>query len=141
MGRRKQRRLSNDYYNYKKINGGKNMVNIGRHEVPQWQYSSAAGVTAEDIFTIGTANTNLRKIRITDIIVTGTDAERTIKFYPENTSIQPIDLTIGSGQNLTHTFTLPYEMDVTASTQVTRSIVASASATGCKYIICGYLEK
>jgi len=120
------------------------MVNIGRHEVSQFQFASTMGTTAETIFTIGSANTNVRKINITDLKVTSGGVAANFKIYPDNYTeageVQALDFHIASSSSLDFSWEIPYKMIVTGSTGETRHIVSSADAVGVKFVISGYIE-
>jgi hypothetical protein len=116
-------------------------MNISRGEVSEFHYASSMGATGEAIITIGTANTSNYKIKITDLKMTCGGTARTAKLFLSSSDAQALefDMPANSVQNLS--WEIPFGMSVVASTLEPKRFLASASGTGIKYSVSGYIEK
>ena len=123
------------------------MVNLARHEVARFQYSSTAGTVAEVLHTIGTTASDVytRRAYITDLKVSCGGTARTFTIYANNYTgkrqAQALTFVLPANSTQSFQWELPYELIVLGSTGVNRSIVASASGAGVNYAVSGYVEK
>ena len=99
---------------------------------------------SEPIFTISSAApTNVTKIHITDLKVSATNLA-TVEFGVISTTatdIQNIKFDLGTTDSVSFGWKLPYPILIPATTGETRYFAGSASDTGVKYVIDGYIEK
>lgn len=120
-------------------------MNISRGEVTQFQYSSAIPATKETIagLALGTADaTTERDIRITDLKMSCGGTGRTIKLYTASySSEQALEFDVPANTIVDLHWDVPYKLTMLSSTAETRRFVASASGTGVKYSVSGYIEK
>ena len=98
---------------------------------------------SEAIFTISTAApTNITKVHVTDLKASATGSS-TIEFgiiSTTATSIQNLKFDLGTTDNINFSWELPYPVLIPATTGETRYFAGSASATGVRYVIDGYVE-
>ena len=116
-------------------------MNISRGEVSEFRYSSAIGIAEDSFLSIGTVNNDDIAVRITDVKMSCGTAV-TVKFYNEyGTAGKALefDLPANSVNNLQ--WDIYPRFFVEGTTGETRNMVASASGTGIKYSISGYIEK
>ena len=117
-------------------------MNIGRNEVNEFHYSSSMPATRQVILQVGTADTNSRVFKVTDLKMTCGSTGRTVKLYVSSYANFGKALEFDLPADTSHDFhwEIPYKMEVVGSTLETRSLVASASGAGVKYSMSGYIE-
>jgi len=114
-------------------------MNISRGEVSEFQYSSALTASKTNIIDVGTA-TNSYTIKVTDLKMTNATAV-TVKFYQASTSNKGLEFDIPENSVTNLTWEMPYGISIVSSSGESRPFVGSASGTGVKYSISGYIEK
>lgn len=113
-----------------------------RYSTNNFNYASAMPITKQTIFTLGTVDNSSRKtINITDLKMTCATAVN-IKFFVSSYASFGRTLNLNLSANSTHNFTweTPYKVSMVSTTVIPRRFVASASVTGVKYFMSGYLE-
>ena len=116
-------------------------MNISRGEVSEFRYSSTIGITEDSFLNIGTANNDDIAVRITDIKMSCATTV-TVKFYSEyGTAGNALEFDLPANSVTGLQWELPPRFFVKGTTGATRNMVASASVTGIKYTVSGYIEK
>lgn len=112
-----------------------------RYSVNEFNYASSMPITKQSIITVGTANNSTRKtVCVTDIKMSCATAAN-VKFYVSSyAGGKTLNLTLAANSCQNFTFITPYKVTMLSSTVETRRFVASASVTGVKYFISGYIE-
>lgn len=117
-------------------------MNISRGEVSEFHYSSALSASKENIIDRGTTNNKSYNILISDLKMSCGGSARTVKFYQATVSGgKSIELDMPADTIANLTWEIPFKIYMTASTTESRPFVGSASGTGVKYSISGYIEK
>jgi len=116
-------------------------MNISRGEVSEFRYSSAIGITEDSFLNVGTVNNDNIVVRITDVKMSCATAV-TVKFYSEyGTAGNALEFDLPANSVIGLQWELPPRFLIEGTTGATRNMVASASGTGIKYTISGYIEK
>ena len=115
------------------------MGDIGK--VNQFQYASTAG--SDQVLTMASASVvKYKNVYFKDLKVTCGATARTLTFKIASNSAEnqklSLDIPASSMQNFT--WDLPYIMRFVGSTSETKSLVASASGAGIKYVLTGYTD-
>ena len=115
-----------------------------RGAVNEFHYSSAGAIAGEYfVASVGTTGgANLRKtIRITDLKATCATAA-TIQIIGKGADILPqgLDFDLPANGSYNFSWITPYKMSLVSSTTAAVGFVASASGTGVKYSVSGFID-
>lgn len=118
-------------------------MNISRGEVSEFQYSSTMGTSAQTILQLGTADNDIRKVRVADLKMSCGATGRTVKFYVTSYADygQALEFDLPADSSHNFKWEIPYKMVVVGSTGESRRFVSSASGAGVKFSVSGYIEK
>ena len=117
-------------------------MNIARNEVNEFRYSSAIGITKDSFLDIGTVNNESVGVRITDIKMSCATAV-TVKFYCASygTAGKALEFDLPTTSVTDLKWEIPPRFFIKGTTTENRNMMASASGTGIKYSVSGYIEK
>ena len=118
-------------------------MNISRGEVNEFRFSSAMAASTESFLNIGTANTENTVVRITDLKMSCGGSARTVKLYCASygTAGQALEFDLPANSVTDLKWDIPPKFLVAGTTGQVRNMVSSATGTGVKFTVSGYIEK
>ena len=114
------------------------------NQTQTFQYSSSLPAANEKLFDVGSTDAlTIRKLHITDLKISNTNAaSKTVKFHVASVSAagQALEFDVPGTTCVNYSWQVPHQFNWVSSTLEHRPFVGSASATGIKYSITGYVE-
>ena len=118
-------------------------MDLPRNTLQEFHFSSAIAASRQTILPIASVDSSFKRIRITDLKMTCGGTARTVKFYVASYSTygKALEFDMPANSITNFAWEIPYVFSVVSSTLETRPLVSSASGTGVKFSISGYVEK